>query len=563
MAVGDYIRGRTAQNAPRASQGPGEQGVRQSRQQFAEMARVAVPVTRLNGTSDPTSQGRVNHFQGSGEGLADPTHTQTAPRDMFDTDVEGIDDSTTTASLMQGEMDNGVFIQEEQEQQQPPAQFHDFNNNAVPSLEFGGYHNHIGANGNQQTLAERLLMELGSDPEDEERGNQQHMPAEHMQDSSADAEDEADHYGDETQILNWSDNNNNANADEPLSWQRIEEALRENTTQPRQDVPPPPHFPAPAAPVVDPRQIYEEREEEPQQTTIFNQPGMDNNHHILHTPRKLPKFNIGRFGPTSRFSTPKPPPQQIPRPVTAKKIIPLIGSREISRPASAHGVPMSPVSASKPIVRMGSEPNQHQNNTMPSNEQYTQPGGVFDVTDLSALDSSESSSSTSNGNQGTYTSVRLSTLSPLSASKRPRTTAFASDYPPNILFSKSFSDLRSESFDYTPAPPQPIFPPQDPPLPLSEKLQRLKSLTDDQRRNFFSSLSIDEWEDSGDWLLEQFATLLTKTKEARHERRSVARVFEKEVERRYEAVEGEGKEIEKRLEDMRAGGMGVLKGHNS
>lgn len=92
---------------------------------------------------------------------------------------------------------------------------------------------------------------------------------------------------------------------------------------------------------------------------------------------------------------------------------------------------------------------------------------------------------------------------------------------------------------------------------------RLKSLTDDQRRAFFSGLSMAEWEESGDWLIEQFSVILQKTKDARVERRKVASVFEAEIKRRYELTEGEGVEIRRRLDDMRSGGMGVLKRQNS
>ncbi len=173
--------------------------------------------------------------------------------------------------------------------------------------------------------------------------------------------------------------------------------------------------------------------------------------------------------------------------------------------------------------------------------------------DLSALDSSESS-----GTGPTYSSLRLSTLSPIS-SKRPL-TAFISDYPTNILQTKSFTDLQAESFDYNPVPLQPIFPPQEPALSLTEKLSRLKTLTEDQRRAFFSSLTLTEWEESGDWIIEQFSDVLKKMKEARHERRKIAAVFEQEIERRYENVEAEEENIRKRLEEMKEGGKGVLKG---
>jgi hypothetical protein len=189
--------------------------------------------------------------------------------------------------------------------------------------------------------------------------------------------------------------------------------------------------------------------------------------------------------------------------------------------------------------------------------QYEQ-GGLFDNTDLSVLDSSDSTDMPE-----TTLSPGYSPLSPVAKRRPSVTTPFTSDYPPNILRGKSFSDLQAESFDYNPAPAQPIFPPQEPPLPLDERLSRLKALTDDQRRVFFSGLTLAEWEESGDWLISQFAAILEKTKEARRERRQVAAVFEAEIQRRHQLVEVETAEVRKRLDDMKSGGLGVLKKQTS
>ena len=92
---------------------------------------------------------------------------------------------------------------------------------------------------------------------------------------------------------------------------------------------------------------------------------------------------------------------------------------------------------------------------------------------------------------------------------------------------------------------------------------RLRTLTDGQRRALFSSLTLAEWEESGDWLIEQFGEILKKTKDARRERREVAGVFEAEIKRRFESTEAEGRDIQHRLDEMRSGGMGVLKKHSS
>ncbi|KAI5283786.1 hypothetical protein KEM54_001843, partial [Ascosphaera aggregata] len=99
-----------------------------------------------------------------------------------------------------------------------------------------------------------------------------------------------------------------------------------------------------------------------------------------------------------------------------------------------------------------------------------------------------------------------------------------------------------------------------PPLSLHEKLDRLKALTEGQRRTFFSSLTLKEWEDSGDWLIDQFRELLKRTKDARKERRKIAMVFEREIARRYADVEAESRAIKCRMNELKTGGLDVLRG---
>lgn len=186
--------------------------------------------------------------------------------------------------------------------------------------------------------------------------------------------------------------------------------------------------------------------------------------------------------------------------------------------------------------------------------------GAFDTaTDLSAVDYSDDDGFEEMARHEEHVSLHSPHLSTVSAisSKRPYSN-FISDYPPNILETKAFSDLQAESFDFNPTPVQPHFQ-HDAQLSLKDKLLRLKNLTDDQRRVFFSSVTISEWEECGDLLVDEFCQMLQKSKEVRQARRDVAATFEAEIKRRHDAVEAEGNAIKNRLEDMKAGGLGVLK----
>ncbi|OAX81201.1 hypothetical protein ACJ72_04459 [Emergomyces africanus] len=536
MAVGEYVRAKALQNEIQAPQGSNHDASNPSRELVASMARVKVPATRLNdnlkpisasGTTEehrPRTSSKVsrkiveNHVQSN----------QTRPRDMFDTDVETVDDSTTTAtSLIRGE-EGGM-----RDKFNPgPATFQftaTRSENDLPSNVQYGQGNFRG----RDFLKERMLMELGSDPDGDGHDDIQGPPQQLVRGDEAEAGDEDEFDGDDAQIFNWSNHPTNG---ELLSWQKIEAALRVAKASP-------------------PPQSIQQQENvntryTPKQSDYERYP--DGN---FHTPKPTQNhYTGGRFVTRSRFGSPNVGDGA---PLDGERFV---GARPIPQTSPSHTVILSPQSqsAAKTIARAPLEPiraNAPQPPTDDNHNPYGH-GGLFDITDLSAIDTSSSDNSTDN--QQTYTSLRLSTLSPVS-SKRP-VTEVSADYPPNILETKKFADLQAESFDYNPAPPQPIFPPQDPPIPLPEKLTRLKALTTEQRQTFFASLNLAEWEESGDWIIEQFSLLLQRTKAARHERRKVAAVFEKEIERRYGLVEVEEKDIEKRLEEMRTGGIGVLKG---
>ncbi|KAI1913447.1 hypothetical protein LOZ61_002780 [Ophidiomyces ophidiicola] len=543
MKLTDYVHGSIPQNNDRpASQGAGKI-IPASRLRAAELARVSVPPTRLNGFPGAPAPGinghqRLQGLQAPAEQRSVFNQGRLEHGDMFDTDVEGIDDSTTTMSLCREEDIPPPPVAAPEERLASPRRGKD---NGIVARRHGGDAssasplqalNAAFEPRRYSSIADRM-KELDSDDD-----GQVASPVRNYDRVEA----YPDHHGaggfdEDEPTIKVSDLVGYGKEQQqplplPMSWQQIEAALKEPS-----DISDRVH--------VSENTSTNQAELQGNGTVEIGHGGHFDAIQATTTPR--PPRSIlpgGRFTPRSRFVTPRPP----------KPPTPLSISR-IPRPISFPGMPdqaLSPLNAEYRADQLPLSPSQ----TDSHNDQYhTNQVGMFDTTDLSALDSSEDSITEPNA-PATTTSPQLSTLSPVS-SKRPF-TAFTSDYHPNILQSKSFSDLHTEPFDYNPAPAPPVFPSQDPDLPLPEKLQRLKSLTDDQRRTFFSSLTLAEWEDSGDWLIDQFSALLQKTKEARRERRNVAAVFEGEIKRRYELVEGEAKDIRQRMDSMRAGGMGVL-----
>ncbi|KAL4871830.1 hypothetical protein BDV12DRAFT_183410 [Aspergillus spectabilis] len=190
---------------------------------------------------------------------------------------------------------------------------------------------------------------------------------------------------------------------------------------------------------------------------------------------------------------------------------------------------------------------------------------VFDMTNFDDLENDSSmndpfSRRTSIRRNGTDTSQ--------SHNKNAKKRHLEPDYPPEILCTKSFNELQDEPFDKTPTPkvskPPKEATPQRPPEKGKEedKISFLLRLSEQERGEYFSSLPMNEWEECGDLLIDQFSKMMTKMKNLRHARRKTAAVFEAEVKRRHELVEEQSTELSGKFDEMRAGGVEVLRGRS-
>ncbi|MCJ1314845.1 hypothetical protein MMC15_000157 [Xylographa vitiligo] len=141
------------------------------------------------------------------------------------------------------------------------------------------------------------------------------------------------------------------------------------------------------------------------------------------------------------------------------------------------------------------------------------------------------------------------------------------DYTEDQLTEMSYDQLRSESFDFDPKDSVHIFPEEvrsGPLIKQFEFVKDLKDLTDEQRskklHSFFSSLTIDKYEECGDMVLELFLDILTKYKDARQEKRKIARKYEEEISRREQTVSGASLRVDNEMKRIRQAGNDLLKG---
>ncbi|KAH8691247.1 extracellular mutant protein 11-domain-containing protein [Talaromyces proteolyticus] len=153
---------------------------------------------------------------------------------------------------------------------------------------------------------------------------------------------------------------------------------------------------------------------------------------------------------------------------------------------------------------------------------------------------------------------------------------FEADYPNEILQQMQYSDLENESFDHIPIP-RPLTPKTNPPTTAAHPQQSPPSSTPStasdklsfvlhslplptDRHRYLSSLSLPEWEEFGDEVIGRLGDMLNKIKDARKARRRTTALFEAEIKRRHDDAQDKHAELDQQLSDMKQGGMGVLKG---
>ena len=100
-------------------------------------------------------------------------------------------------------------------------------------------------------------------------------------------------------------------------------------------------------------------------------------------------------------------------------------------------------------------------------------------------------------------------------------------------------------------PPEPITSEGPPDLAL-------RAASRQTQEEQYTLLSMAEWQETGDKLIDELTTCLTAFKEARRQRRELAGVFEREVGRREAACRAEAHEVERKRKELKNGGEGLL-----
>jgi hypothetical protein len=133
------------------------------------------------------------------------------------------------------------------------------------------------------------------------------------------------------------------------------------------------------------------------------------------------------------------------------------------------------------------------------------------------------------------------------------------DYDRSDLFKMDYDQLRSEDFDHIPRAVNSVLSEDMLQKPLADRLQHVRSsLNREDQSKFFGSLSAVEWEESGDWFLDQFSGIIDRAKKARQAKRKLAAGFEAEIERRHEHVSKKQRQVHEAMSTMKVQGQVLI-----
>ncbi|KAK5628529.1 hypothetical protein RRF57_004244 [Xylaria bambusicola] len=150
---------------------------------------------------------------------------------------------------------------------------------------------------------------------------------------------------------------------------------------------------------------------------------------------------------------------------------------------------------------------------------------------------------------------RLSTEKHQSATKK---RSYELDYDDGALAAMDYETLKLEEFDFDPAQAEARSVYEPPRGTLPEKLEHFLAKDEVDQASFFTKMSINDWEESGDWFLEKFGDIMARFKEARKEKRKIVRAFEDEIAEREVAVRNKIHGIGQTLADLKSEGESIL-----
>lgn len=146
--------------------------------------------------------------------------------------------------------------------------------------------------------------------------------------------------------------------------------------------------------------------------------------------------------------------------------------------------------------------------------------------------------------------------------RRENEDPFKLDHEDEDLQSMDYADLKKEIWDAKPSGEKRPNPAQTTNTEFTPEdcfFHMVHEEDAEGQLKFFEEMTMAEYEEAGDFFIEQFTVLMKKIKDARKKKREIVAAFEKEIETREKAVRGKSGVLEQKFETMRAGGESVLR----
>lgn len=134
------------------------------------------------------------------------------------------------------------------------------------------------------------------------------------------------------------------------------------------------------------------------------------------------------------------------------------------------------------------------------------------------------------------------------------------DYDDADLERMSFAELQNEPFDHDPAREVPQSPAKPPADNLGDRLKFYDGKDENIQAQFFTEMPVRDWEESGDWFLEQFGDIVKRMREARQAKRKMVEQYETEISNREEVVRRKKENIDRKLSKLKHDGDAMMKG---
>ena len=138
------------------------------------------------------------------------------------------------------------------------------------------------------------------------------------------------------------------------------------------------------------------------------------------------------------------------------------------------------------------------------------------------------------------------------------------DHNPDELSDMTYAQLRSEPFNIAPQSVNSALPEPIDKGTLNEKLEFLAQTKDQsikkrQWNAFLASLSMEEYEKCGEIMVQQFTQIVSKFMDTRQQKRQMLTDFEDEIGKREQRVRGKAEAYQKHFSKLKRGGEDVVK----